>query len=85
MEKLKKYKVTNGRFAMGENSYEYGQVVELNASDEKKLKKEGIIGDCLEEFVEVEEIEEEPETTKTKTETTKTKTKTKAKVEIPTN
>ena len=49
---MKKYKVVNGRFGIGSDSYELGQVVELNDSQVSKLKNEGIIGDTLEEFVE---------------------------------
>lgn len=49
---MKKYKVVNGRFSFGTESYEFGQVVELNDSQISKLKNEGIIGEYLEEFVE---------------------------------
>jgi len=43
-----KYKVINGRFAFAENTYEYGEIVELNDAQVKKLTSEGIIPDYLE-------------------------------------
>ena len=47
---MKQYKVIEGRFSLRGDTYEYGQVLDLNESDIKRLEESKIIGTVLEKY-----------------------------------